>query len=161
MQAWKNIFDLGDWQVYVRFQGAEVTDPNSEDYWVKAEDLDPAVGTVQVVAGQIVCEFIDTPESEGLTPSIAVFPLDPVASGIARLTCSGADAGMLDDVDSSAFGEMLTVTEAAPEAVSIDASPTNTYVYATSAEWADTVQTPVAIAVGSGLGWERVQGTPG
>lgn len=157
MQAWKNIFDLGDWQVYVRFQGAEVTDPDSEEYWVKAEDLDPAVGTVQVVNGQIVCEFVDTPDASGITPSIVVFPLDPIASGIARLTCSGADAGILADVSASAFGEMLTVTESAPEAVSIDASPSNVYDYANSAEWASTVQTPVAIAVGSGLGWERIQ----
>lgn len=73
---WYNIFDLGEWDIYVRYKGIkESPTPDSRNYWVKATELDPAVGSVEVVGGEIICDFENLSGSGGVEISVVVAPV--------------------------------------------------------------------------------------
>ena len=92
MAEWTNIFDLGDWDIYVKFVGAtESPSPDSRYYYVKAADLHPDVGTVSVVNGEIICEMEDASSSGGYAPAIVLLPQFAAPQVQYRVTCTGFD----------------------------------------------------------------------
>ena len=73
--AWTNIFDLGDWDVYIQFAGVSGgPTPDSVGHLVLAADLDPAVGTVTVAEGVITLELEGGSGGGGDQPRIVVMP---------------------------------------------------------------------------------------
>lgn len=89
--AWTNIFDLAEWDVFVRFRGTSAPSPDSVEYLVRAEDLDPAVGTVTVEDGVIVCDLEPLGSGSGVMFEVVVMPIGTGPSGPFRVT--GVDDG--------------------------------------------------------------------
>jgi hypothetical protein len=94
--AWTNIFDLGEWDVYVQFGGQTSSPtPPSRTGFVPIAELDPTVGTVSIVDGEIVCDM----EPLGFAPTsqteiaIMVMPAGvspPAAPARLSMTLDGA-----------------------------------------------------------------------
>lgn len=72
--AWTNIFDLADWDLYVRTTSTFIPTPNSRGFLVPISELDPAVGTVTVENGEIVCDINDLATSGGIGILVCAMP---------------------------------------------------------------------------------------
>lgn len=90
MAEWTNIFALGDWDIYVKFSGVTLfPTPDSKNYYVKAAELDPAIGSVSVVNGEIVCEMQDQATSGGEAPAVVLMPKFAAPEAGYRVTGTG------------------------------------------------------------------------
>ena len=153
MATWTNIFDLGEWDVYVRYDG--ITAAPSEDAWVLAADLDPAVGTVEVIDGLIVCSFEAAGGSGGVpTPSIVVMPKFSI-SAPCRLTCP--DFGSIN-TNTSYFGaEVSGVTSNGDGTFTVhNADLGNAIDYANQSEWALPTEAPEPLPLSYGMEFRNV-----
>lgn len=77
MAEWTNIFELGEWDIYVQYDGVTgAPSPDSRAYLVKAADLASSVGTVSVDAstGEIVLDMQNESGSGGTLVTVVVFP---------------------------------------------------------------------------------------
>jgi hypothetical protein len=74
--AWVSAFDLGECDVYVRFKGGDVGGGTpGDETLVRADLLDTRIGTVQVINGEVVCDFVpDIGGSSGFMPTVAIVP---------------------------------------------------------------------------------------
>ena len=122
--AWTNIFDLAEWDVWVLFQGSNLDpSPNSFDFLVKADEIDPTVGTVTVVDGVIVCDFgpEDTP---GLTIRAVVMPVGTSPeSALARVTATKDGSPILASEGGASFASVLSMDETFPGSQQYASSP--------------------------------------
>lgn len=87
--AWTNIFDLAEWDIYIRYNGVTSSpSPDSVDNWVKIEDLDPAVGTVTILPDNTIeCVLENLSGSGGMGFSIVAMPVGtPPETASARVT---------------------------------------------------------------------------
>lgn len=90
MAEWTNVFDLGDWEIYIQFSGVTQSPvPDSWNYYVKAAELDPAIGSVSVVNGEIVCEMQDQATSGGEAPAVVLMPKFAAPEVVYRVTGAG------------------------------------------------------------------------
>lgn len=90
--AWTNIFDLGEWDVYIQFYDSVTHTPDIGGFLVKMEDVPASFGTVTVVDGAVV---IDSNNGGTATPAplVVVMPRGfTPAQARARVT-SEADFG--------------------------------------------------------------------
>lgn len=90
MAEWTNVFDLGDWDIYVKYSGVtEYPTPDSKNYYVKAAELDPAIGSVSVVNGEIVCEMQEQSSAGGEAPAVVLMPKFAAPEAVYRLSGTG------------------------------------------------------------------------
>ena len=84
--AWTNIFDLGEWDVYVEFWDDQVHAPDTNNHFVKMEDFPTSAGSITVVGGVIVCDFAFA--ATGIpSPAVIVVPKGtPPAAAQARVS---------------------------------------------------------------------------
>lgn len=93
--AWTNIFDLGEWDIYIRFLGTTIfPTPNSRDSLVRADELDPEVGVVTVQDGVVVCEMESQSGAGGIGIQVILMPVG-AAPAIAPLRVS-ATSGQVE-----------------------------------------------------------------
>jgi hypothetical protein len=117
--AWTNIFDLAEWQVYVQFSGQTLfPDPDSTARLVRAEDLDPAVGTVEIVEGEIVLNLEAVSGGGGMAPLIVVMPVGaPPQAAMARASATiDFGGGAVTMQTSSDQSSIFSVSSVSPEA---------------------------------------------
>lgn len=159
--AWANIFDVGEWDVYVRWRGVtEEPNPDSFDYLVRADELDPDVGIVTVTDdGKIVCDFENTNGGGGIQPMIVVMPVGGGAAYQARLTVEDPDE--LGQGDESWFFEAESVSLAEGQSQEYEVvEGDNFHLYSEAGEpitdWLLPTELPSPIAAGSGLGAARI-----
>lgn len=149
MAEWKNIFDLGDWDVYVQFY--------MHDYLIPIADLDPFIGAVTVVDGDIVCSFTSSSGSGNGAPQPRIVVMPAVGTpGKCRLTCSDVGFDMGNDVESSSLVEVESLDPSGPGQYEATDSATNAHDYAGPSDWVVGTELPVPIASGSGLSFMRI-----
>jgi hypothetical protein len=158
MATWRNIFETGEWQVFVKYFGTTVgPTPDSRAYLVRAEDLDPAVGTVVVDEdGLIQCDFEAVALAGGIAPQIIVMPQTSIPPLNVRVTATAPD-GFASGVASSAFTEVLTVQSSGTDVYSATLDDTNLVVFSNPTEWTTPTALPQPLQNGSGLAFTRVQ----
>lgn len=154
--AWTNIFDLGDWDVYVRYAGVSSPEPDSATHWVLAADLDPTVGTVTVVDGVITLELEDGSGGGGIQPGVAVFPSGTAPdSAVARVSVTNEGFPDIATPQGTTFSQVDGVTSAGTDIYSVDESPV---VDITSGEQVTDIESPGDIESGKGLAYITVRG---
>jgi len=152
--AWTNIFEHGEWDVYVQYVGiTENPVPDSRYYMVRAEELDPGVGTVTVTpAGLIECNFEDRSGSGGRQPAVFVMPRTPISKPV-RLTCSGVD-DFGDFTRSELLADIAAVVDLGGGEYEAEwAEEENFATYADASEWLDPLEAPSVLSPGCGIGF--------
>lgn len=155
--AWTNIFDLGEWDVYVRYDGVTNSPtPDNTAGWVLASELDPTVGTVGVVDGVIVCDLEDGAGAGGIQPSIVVFPSGTApAAATARVSVMNEGIPDIATPEGTTFSEVISVDDEGGGVYGIDDTD---LVDIDSGTPVTNIETSSEVESGRGLSYLTVRG---
>lgn len=106
---WVNIFEVGDWDVHVRYKGQD-TGASSYANYVRADLLDPAILTCTVVNGEIIIETLDAPAgaADSEQPAIMLVSKDGKYGDLRVIVTQ--NEGMTDSYQDSALLVVTTTT---------------------------------------------------
>jgi hypothetical protein len=97
--AWQNIFQLGECDVYVQWQDYDNSGLPGASRICLAADLPSAIGTVEVIDNEVVCNFNYNPGgSSGYYPKVYVAPKFDYSAAIdARVIEVSAEGDLIPD----------------------------------------------------------------